>query len=37
MKLDKPVLIEVVKNTPLVSIDLIVRNTQNEVLLELRN
>jgi len=37
MKLDRPALIEVVKNTPLVSIDLIVRNTQNEVLLGLRN
>lgn len=37
MKLDRHVLVEVVKNTPLVSIDLIVRNIQNEVLLGLRN
>lgn len=37
MKLDRHAFIEVVKNTPLVSIDLIVRNTQNEVLLGLRN
>ena len=37
MKLDRHVFIEVVKNTPLVSIDLIVRNAKNEVLLGLRN
>lgn len=37
MKLDRNAFIEVVKNTPLASIDLIVRNTQNEVLLGLRN
>ncbi len=37
MKLDKSTLIEIVKNTPLVSIDLIVRNARNEVLLGLRN
>ncbi|MEP9412696.1 MAG: hypothetical protein HRF42_15140 [Candidatus Brocadia sp.] len=33
MKLDRSVLIEVVKNTLRVSIDLIMRKTQNEVLL----
>ena len=32
-KLDHSTFIEVVKNSPLVSIDLIVRNAQNEVLL----
>lgn len=37
MKLDRNAFIEVVKNTPLASIDLIVRNTQNKVLLGLRN
>ncbi len=37
IKLDHFTFIEVVKNSPLVSIDLIVRNAQNEVLLGLRN
>ncbi len=37
IKLDHSTFIEVVKNSPLVSIDLIVRNAQNEVLLGLRN
>ncbi len=36
-KLDHSTFIEVVKHSPLVSIDLIVRNAQNEVLLGLRN
>lgn len=37
MRLDKSALLEVIKLSPLVSIDLIIRNTQNEVLLGLRN
>lgn len=38
MKLDRPVLIEGrQKNTLLVSIDLIIKNTRNKVLLGLRN
>lgn len=36
MKLDKQYFINVVRNTPLVSIDLIVRNAENEILLGLR-
>lgn len=37
MKLDRATLIDVVNNTPLISIDLIVRNDQNQVLLGYRN
>ena len=37
MKLNCQAFIELVKNTPLVSIDLIVRNVQDEILLGLRN
>ena len=36
IKLDHSTFMEVVKYSPLVSIDLIVRNTQNEVLLGFR-
>ncbi|MCK4304738.1 MAG: GDP-mannose mannosyl hydrolase [Candidatus Eisenbacteria sp.] len=35
-KLDHPALIQVVKNTPLVAIDLVIRNARDEVLLGLR-
>lgn len=37
IQLDRSTFIEVVKNSPLVSIDLIVRNAENEVLLGFRN
>jgi colanic acid biosynthesis protein WcaH len=36
MKLDTPTFITIVKNTPLVSLDLIVRNQKREILLGLR-
>jgi colanic acid biosynthesis protein WcaH len=36
MKVDRSILLEVVRNTPLVSIDLIVRNQNRDVLLGLR-
>ena len=37
MKLDRSTFVEVIKNTPLVSIDLIARNAKGEVLLGLRS